>query len=430
MPRTRNIPARTLWSIPLLLLFLLGCSSQRKVHRFLGKQLQYTDEGAQFTGFLMVDAHSGDTLYNRNAGKYFTPASNIKLFTFYAALKTLPERIPALKYLVRSDTLHVLGTGDPTPLHPALADSTAISFMKGFSHVVLFPGNLKDPAWGPGWAWDDFDRYYMPQRSALPIHGNVLEVFRKGDSLEVVPDPFRDSVLVEKHPFRRQPEKNRFYYPPGRTDTVTIPLVLDSRLTRVLWETASGVPTSLGRKHPTGSWQVLPGFSADSLYREMMTVSDNFLAEQTMLLVSATLGDTLSFERARDHILEAYLKELPTPPRWVDGSGLSRYNLCSPESLVYLLAELYREVPEQRLFGLLAQGGGKGTLQEWYRDPGGPYLFGKTGSLSNNHNLSGYLKTKSGRTVVFSFMNNHYRKPTRLVKSRMQRILNWVREHY
>ena len=75
-------------------------------------------------------------------------------------------------------------------------------------------------------------------------------------------------------------------------------------------------------------------------------------------------------------------------------------------------------------------GGKEGTLKDWYKDPDGPYLFGKTGSLSNNHNLCGYLRTKSGKTVVFSFMNNHYRKPTTLVKSRMQRLLIWVREHY
>ncbi|TNF75852.1 MAG: D-alanyl-D-alanine carboxypeptidase, partial [Bacteroidetes bacterium] len=72
----------------------------------------------------MVDAGQGDTLYRWNAGKYFTPASNMKLFTLYAGLKTLPDHIPALKYQVRSDTLLVLGTGDPSALHPVLMDSS------------------------------------------------------------------------------------------------------------------------------------------------------------------------------------------------------------------------------------------------------------------------------------------------------------------
>ena len=378
----------------------------------------------------MVDANHGDTLYRWNAQKYFTPASTMKVFTLYAALKTVPGRIPALKYQARQDTLHVLGTGDPSALHPVLKDSTAVSFMKKFDHLVLYPHNVKDPAWGAGWAWDDFDRGYMPSRSSLPLHGNVVQLIREGDGLKVVPSLFQDSVSTDINPYRRSPEKNRFYYPPSRPDTLSIPLVLTPSLSAELWESATGVSAEVGRMAPNGPWQVLPGMPADSLYREMMTASDNFLAEQTMLLVSSTLGDTLSFGNARDHTLQTFLKELTSPPRWVDGSGLSRYNLCSPESLVYLLIKLYRELPEERLFALLAQGGGKGTLKDWYQDPEGPYLFGKTGSLSNNHNLCGYLKTRSGKTVAFSFMNNHYQKPTRIVKSRMQRILNWVRDYY
>ncbi|MEJ2585130.1 MAG: D-alanyl-D-alanine carboxypeptidase [Robiginitalea sp.] len=430
MLKTRNIRIRFLWGILLLTVVFSGCSSQRRTHRFLKEQLHYIGEGEQFTGFLMVDAGRGDTLYRWNAGKYFTPASNMKVFTLYAALKTLPDRIPTLKYKVRSDTLFVLGTGDPSPLHPELRDSTAVSFIKTFDHMVLYSGNLKDPSWGAGWAWDDFDRYYTPSRSSLPLHGNVVQLIRSGDRPEVVPSLFRDSVVLEKHPFRRMPDKNLFYYQPSLPDTVAIPLKLYPALTEKLWESATGVPVSSGKKTPEGPWQVLPGIASDSLYREMMTVSDNFLAEQLMLLVSATLGDSLSFPAARDHILDTYLRDMPSPPRWVDGSGLSRYNLCTPESLVYLLMELYREIPEERLFGLMAQGGGEGTLKDWYQAPEGPYLFGKTGSLSNNHNLCGYLKTRSGKTVVFSFMNNHYRKPTRIVKSRMQRILRWVRDHY
>ena len=149
-----------------------------------------------------------------------------------------------------------------------------------------------------------------------------------------------------------------------------------------------------------------------------------------MLLVSSTLGDTLSFERARDHVLKQWLTGLPQPPRWVDGSGLSRYNQLSPASVVYLLQKMQAEIPEARLFALMAQGGRPGTLRTWSRDPMGPYLFGKTGSMGGVQNLSGYLKTRSGKTVVFSFMNNHFTGPGRLVRARMERILEWVREHY
>jgi D-alanyl-D-alanine carboxypeptidase/D-alanyl-D-alanine-endopeptidase (penicillin-binding protein 4) len=400
------------------------------VERFLSKQLEYVAEGEQFTGVLMLDAAKGDTLFTYNQQRYFTPASNIKVFTLFAALKELPDRTPALKYIVRSDTLHFMGTGDPSVLHPVLQDSTALRFIKGFRHAVIYPGTLAESAWGPGWAWDDFDQPYMVTRSSLPIYGNILRLIRNTDSLYVSPQSFSGRIDFKMAEYRRDPESNQFHYPSSLPDTLEIPLVVTPVVTRQLWEEALGKPLLLGTQPPEGHWKILQGMPSDSLYREMMTVSDNFLAEQLMLLVSATLGDSLSFTRARDHVLETHFSGMPSPPRWVDGSGLSRYNLATPESLVYVLMQLYREIPEERLFALMAQGGKEGTLKAWYKSPEGAYLFGKTGSLSNNHNLCGYLRTRSGKTVVFSFMNNHYRKPTALVKGRMQRLLNWVRDNY
>ena len=413
-----------------LCIVLASCSTQRKTERFLNKQLEYADQGEQFTGLLMVDLSSRDTLISWNHQRYFTPASNMKVFTLYAALKTLPAQVPALKYKTAGDTLHVLGTGDPSALHPVFGDRTAVDFISRSGHVVFYPGTMTEAAWGPGWAWDDFDSYYMPERASLPIHGNVVRMISAGEALQVVPEIFSDSVAGRKEAFRRSPDKNLFFHHNALPDTVDVPIKLTPGLTLRLWEEAVGKKLTRGERLPEGSWERLPGLQSDTLYREMMTVSDNFLAEQLMLMVSSTLGDSLSFGKARDHIMETYLAGMPSPPRWVDGSGLSRYNLVTPESMVYLLFRLYLEIPEDRLFSLLAQGGQEGTLQEWYRDPDGPFLFGKTGSLSNNHNLCGYLRTRSGKTVAFSFMNNHYRKPTELVKSRMQRILTWVRDHY
>ena len=414
----------------LLILLFTGCSSQRKVQRFLDKQLTDAGPYSEFTGVLMVDAQKADTLFSLNSGRYFTPASTTKLFTLYAALKALPDRIPSLKYQMRGYTVHVLGTGDPSILHPVLNDRTAIDFLQGPEHVVLHMGTLEEPSWGPGWAWDDFDQGYQVERTSLPLYGNVVRLVRKSDGPQVSPEIFRDSIFNIKSTYRRSPERNHFFYDASFRDTTDIPFTIDPSLTKALWEEATGRALIHGKALPEGPWEVLPGMVSDSLYREMIAVSDNFLAEQLMLMVSSTLSDSLSFNRARDYILKTHLRDMPSPPRWVDGSGLSRYNLISPESLVYLLLELYRELPEERLFALMAKGGEKGTLEGWYQDPDGPYLFGKTGTLSNNHNLCGYLKTKSGKTVVFSFMNNHYLKPTSLIKSRMQRSLVWVREHY
>ena len=417
--------------------FLLGlsivvssCSTNRKINRFVSKQVGDQVVADQFTGLLIIDASNRDTIYSQNAKRLFTPASNQKLFTLYAALKTLPEKLPALKYQYDGDMLYILGTGYPATLHPYFQDSTAIHFLKEQTGTILTRQNLDEPYWAPGWAWEDFDRGYMPEKTALPIYGNVLRLQQNSEGLDILPRNFKDSIVRAEGKSRRDLARNRFYINGNIPDTLQIPLRLDFDLQLSLWHEATGKELNQGTDPPGENFLLLEGIPTDSLLRRMMQQSDNFLAEQTFLMVSSTRGDELSFEIARDYMLKEHLASLPQKGRWVDASGLSRYNLTSPESLVYLLNRMYREIPRQRLFGLLAQGGADGTLKDYFRDTSGPYLFGKTGTLSNNHSLSGYLLCKSGKTVIFSFMNNHYTQPTRLIRDRMQRILNWVREHY
>ena len=161
-----------------------------------------------------------------------------------------------------------------------------------------------------------------------------------------------------------------------------------------------------------------------------MQISDNFLAEQMLILSSSTLSDTLNSSKIRNHILNNQLKDLKQKPRWVDGSGLSRYNLFTPISFVQVLSKLYDKIPRERLFNLFPVGGESGTLKKYYAGKQKPYIYAKSGTLGNNYSLSGYLITNKGETLIFSFMNNHYKKPTVEIKKRMQLVFEWLRDNY
>src|SRR4051812_49894428 len=74
-------------------------------------------------GILIVEPTSGDTLYSRNAGKLFMPASNMKIITGSTALAQLGPDYRyrttfATRGMVRDSTLRgdllVIGRGDPT----------------------------------------------------------------------------------------------------------------------------------------------------------------------------------------------------------------------------------------------------------------------------------------------------------------------------
>lgn len=413
-----------------LIICTIGCSSGRRgLMKTTETSLESPFYDGQFTGFLVIDAQSRDTLLDVNSTKYFTPASNTKIFTLFAALQLLPDSIPALQYIEQQDTLYVQGTGDPTFLHPYFEQNKTVDFLKRYAHIGLSLNNFADEKLGPGWAWDDYQYYYQPERGPFPLYGNVTTI-HQSPAQEVNPPYFKDSVIPITTTKYRDLEQNRFYVPTGRKDTVEIPFRTSDKLTQVLLQQAVGAKVHLIPDLPKGEKRTYFGIARDTVLKRMMHVSDNFLAEQLLVLSASTLSDTLNSSKVRQHLLEEVLKEVEHPPRWVDGSGLSRYNLFTPGSMVTVLHKLYHQFPRERLFDLFPSGGVSGTLEDRYAGDPDPYIFAKSGSLGNVYCLSGYLLTKSGHTLIFSFMNNHFRHPTSEVKARMELIFEKIRDSY
>jgi len=415
----------------LIISILYSCSIAK--HQKLRKQTQSTLSSAhfenQFVGFFVIDPEKKDTLINYNGSKYFTPASNTKIATLYTALQTLPDQIPALKYSIVNDTVFVEGTGDPTLLHPYFKDSTAVHFLKSFDHIALYLNNFEEDKYGPGWAWEDYGTYFQPERNSFPIYGNVATIFTS-DSLHVTPAYFKNQVTAINFNIPREEKSNTFYINPTEKDTLETPFIIDSSLTKTLLENVLHKKITITNFMPEGERHTLFSIPSDTLYKRMMKVSDNFLAEQLLILSSAMLSDTLSIAKAQDHILRTQLADLKQAPRWVDGSGLSRYNLFTPASLVHILTKLYQEQPRERIFNIFPVGGVSGTLKNWFEGTNKPFIYAKTGSLGNTYCLSGYLLTKSGKLLIFSFMNNHYKQPTSALKQQMQAIFENIRDNY
>ncbi len=415
----------------ILVLFLLsGCASTKKrITKKIADTLHSKFYDNQFTGFLAVDMQTKDTLFDYNSDRYFTPASNTKIFTLYTALQILPQKMPALNYVIENDTLYIEGTGDPTLLHPYFKDSTAIHFINKHPNIALNLSNFQEKKFGPGWSWDDYHWYYSAERSALPLYGNVLTLYNS-ENLIAEPEYLAKQVIPIHYSINREPSENLFYFSPTRNDTLVVPFIVDTSLTLSLLQKVVKNKFTLAKKMPEGEKNVLYGISSDSVYKRMMHESDNFLAEQLLLVASSTLSDTLNSKKSRDYILKYQLSDLQQPPRWVDGSGLSRYNLFSPKSFVHVLTKIYDDVSRERLFTLFPAGGVSGTLKNWYPGNPDPYIYAKTGSLGNNHCVSGYLLTKSGKTLIFSFMNNHFQHPSAEEKQRMQAIFEEIRDQY
>ena len=413
-----------------LALLVIGCSSSKKiVNKATQTILSSPFYDNQFTGFVLFNPETKDTILNYYGNKYFTPASNVKIITLFTAINMLPDSIPAFKYLSRNDTLYVQGTGDPTLLHTYFDSNSVLDFLKGYTNIALYTDNFADEKLGPGWAWDDYQYYYQPEKGSFPLYGNVVTI-ENSSNLQVLPAYFKDSVIPITYADNRALNKNTFYFPPSRKDTLEVPFKTDNALTKKLLTEALQKDITIVQDMPKGLLKTKYSVPTDSVLKRMMHVSDNFLAEQLLLLASSTLSDTLSAKKTQEYVLKNLLTDINQPPRWVDGSGLSRYNLFTPESLVAALHQLYLDNERTRLFDIFPAGGQSGTLKSWYGDNPEPYIYAKSGSLGNVYCLSGYLITKSGKTLIFSFMNNHFQSPSSEVKQNMEKIFETIWETY
>ena len=407
--------------LPIVIAMVLCACTTTKQLKSPNNTLNPQIERNHFVGLLVVDPTTKDTLYNIHAEKYFTPASTTKIFTLYTALKLLPERIPTIKYISKNDTLFFEGTGDPTQLHPYFKDSTTVQFLSKYDKLAWHTNNYSGDLLGPGWAWEDYQYYYQVERGALPLYGNVAHIYHD-KTLQVSPKLFEPNVMNLDHSSNREIEENAFYYTNTRRDTIEIPFRTDSTLTKKLLAGVLNRPITIKGTMPKGEKTTLWGIPSDSVYKRMMHESDNFLADQLLVLSSGILSDTLNGETARKYILENELSNLRQAPRWVDGSGLSRYNLFTPESMVAVLDKLRQELTQERLFNFFVPGG--------IPEHAPPYIYAKSGSVGNNYSLNGYVLTKSGKILIFSFMNNHYLIKSQDIRKQVQEFLKHLHETY
>lgn len=411
-----------------LLLVFVGCNSLKIKHK-ISKELASSFFENQFTGIYIYDVNADKVVYNYNGTKYFTPASNTKIFTLFTGLELLSDSIPAFRYAIDKDTITIQGTGDPTFLHLFFKDSTAFKMAKNYKKVNLITNNIADKKYAPGWAWEDFDSYFSPERSAFPMYGNVLTI-QNENVLNVVPNFFENELKITDKSYGRKEFANQFYFGKNRTLTTEIPMIINDSLLVNLWNDILPSKVSLNQNTTLKPLKIAYSIPSDSLYERMMKVSDNFLAEQVLIMASSILSDTLNSSEVRAFMLENQLKDLKQKPRWVDGSGLSRYNLFTPNSFVEVLTKMYKKIPKERLFSFFNDEGKSETLKAGFSDEKLPFMYAKSGTLGNNYNLSGYLITKTNKVLVFSFMNNHFMHSNSKIKEQIQVILEHIRDNY
>ena len=426
-------------------LIFAACTSQKQIQKMAGeKLLQDSTLQHAHVGVSIYDPETGKYLFNYNEEKYFVPASNTKIFSCYAGLKYLGPRLPGLRFANTAKGVVLLPTGDPTLLHSDYKVQPVIEFLqKQQQPLFLADRQWKTTALGDGWSWNDYNDDYMPERSALPVYGNVLRWKQERDMSDSLAAPTIYSIpeinwKVNFSPaasklfaVQRDKDQNRFLITEGRQANVSIdvPFITNGSAAALeLLKDTIGHSIEIWQEELPASNSIIYSQPTDSMLTPMMHRSDNFFAEQTLQMVANQELGIFSEAAIIKQLLNNDLKELPQRPGWVDGSGLSRYNLFSPLDFVFVLNKMKNEFGMERL-SVIFPTGGTGTLGSLYKEEEGK-IYAKTGTLGGVVALSGFIKTEKGKWLVFSVLVNNHRGTSSAVRKTVQSFLKAVRNRY
>ena len=461
--------------IILLILLISSCSISKQINKQASQIL--LNDSVISTGHIGISIYEPATdryWYNYNATKYFVPASNTKLFSLYAGMKYLGDSLAGLRYQNFSDSsINIFPTGDPTFLHPDFVQQPILTFLKNEKRIINVLNNWNEKALGYGWSWDDYNDNYMVERSPLPVYGNITtfklnklkftDKYTTAIEWNISPKIFKDSInnfyalpiklrlLKELDSGLSKKEAGNFSLLRSKTNNIFILEKADSIFTKQeIPISTNGVFTAIQILNNEFNLKLREGTEADnslynsvlshlqmhsiksqpadSLFTPMMHRSDNFFAEQTLLMASNERLGYMSDEAIIDTLLKNDLKDIPQRPQWVDGSGLSRYNLFTPQDFIYILNKLKNDFGLERVKKILPTGG-TGTLKRYFNSDSN-FIYAKTGTLSNHVALSGFLITKKNKLLVFSVLNNNYEGSTVAVRRAVEKFLQQIRKKY
>ena len=404
-------------------------------------------------GFVIYDPRTKKVISSYNENTPLVPASTTKLLTTETALNLLGEKfrwITQLEYSGEIDetgnllgNLYIIGSGDPSlgtnkagasSYSKLVSDFTSAIAEKGIKKITgdiiiqtgVFKSN-KSQKLPENIVWLENGNYYLPVGSTLDI------------------SPENEKLIAKKsNPFAEN--KNFYYISPYIKQMVYADKFVGLGLTTKLPDAPAYLAntlrsTLLKSKIPVigkvvtrttdltpEKRNVLTSYQSPTLAEIIFYTnqhSDNALAEATLRMVGFQKNGDQTLESGRNAVVE-HLKSSQFDTsglNYVDGSGLSRSNLVTPISQVKFLTSLMDENYFKTYFDSLPIGGQSGTLKKMFYGEGNGQIFAKTGTLNKVKTLAGYMKTNTGKTLVFSLLINNYAGSVDQVKSRMEKIL-------
>jgi D-alanyl-D-alanine carboxypeptidase/D-alanyl-D-alanine-endopeptidase (penicillin-binding protein 4) len=353
---------------------------------------------AHFQG-RVLNARTGETLFDRKGSTASRTASVLKVLTTAAALSVLgPDHRLTTKVVrgAKAGQIVLVGGGDVTLSRTPEGSTTAYSGAPHLStlarqvkqawaknpatrgtairQIVLDSSYFGGPSWQPSWNTKERVDGYMPKITALMVDGD------------------RDNAYA--------PVSHRSTDPVGRAGAA-FARYFGSAVTTVRGTAPSGAKV-LGAVHSQ---------PISTLVKQTLIVSDNTIAETLarVTAIASGAGNRFTSEQAGTiGGLQTYGVDT-SGLKVVDGSGLSDDNAVPPKYLTALFVKvLHRSGSLGALYDGLPISGRTGSLRYADRFQGAASradgaVHAKTGWIDTGYTLAGIIRAKDGTPLTFAF---------------------------
>lgn len=430
-------------------------------------------------GVLVKSLSNDETLFALNAHKLMMPASTQKVLTLAVAAdqlgwdfsyRTSVLTVGKIDDGVLKGDLLIVGFGDPTTFDDWAGSASSlfhewavvlkrIGIQKVEGRVIGDDSAFDDEGLGAGWAWDDLAASYATSVGALQFNQNtarlVITPSAPGEPahIQVTPEAAHLTVLNRTTTGAGGPLTVR---PIARSPTIEVDGAVAPSSERILRNVSVPNPTiyfvnavrdgliqnGIEVEGPATDIDDLPApldRSNAAIYIEafsnglasvgvpMMKMSQNLYAEtllKTIGLQMSGVGSTAAGRAVLDSTLADWGVAAGEALE-VDGSGLSRYNLVTPDALAIVLRHVYQDERLRDPFiATLPRAGVDGTLEDRMKGtPAADNLRAKTGSFSNARSVAGYLRTADGEPLEVVIMANNYGASPRVIDDATDAIL-------
>ena len=253
-------------------------------------------------------------------------------------------------------------------------------------------------------------RRHLPD-SVIATGSNSIDISRDNDGNEIT---IRGKIPLHGTAVTQQLSVDE----PALFAATVLTETLEEHGIEVSGEAKSG--RDVTKPYPYLKARILASYTSPPLsdiVRAMDKESDNLIAEELFRTCAKEIGGAGSWD-AGIHVMKRFLNSVGIDSANVsvaDGSGLSRMDLVSADDFASLLHFMH-ERPKlyEAFYESLPVMGIDGTLSSRLKGSRAEgNVHAKTGFLTGDRSISGYLKTLDGELIAFSFIGNNFTVPVR-----------------